>query len=484
MYRYRFRYQRIIKSGKIYPAFHRYTNSILKTLYMKKVLVAIVFSLACISTFAQSAEDRARMEKERQAIQKELKEIQGVYEQVKGQKKETLGQLNLLQKKMNLQGRYIVNINKEIKIINDEIYLSTLELNKLQNQLDTLKSQYARSVVYAYKNSSTYDYLNFIFSASSFNDALRRIAYLKSYRTYRQQQVAEILQTQKLIAQRKDELMGKKTQKGTALQNQEKQLDVLADQKKEKDAVVSTLKSKESELSKQIAARKKKDAQLQNAISAIIRREIEARRKAAEEAERKRREAEALAAANKAKASKENTSTTTKDNNTATTTPAAAPVKAAPKKEYSAVPLNEKEVALSNNFASNKGKLPWPVDNGYVSIHFGTYEVPGTSIKGDNPYITISTPSAGTPVKAVFDGEVIGVFNLGDQMAVTISHGKYFTTYSNLSGVSVSKGASVRTGQTVGQAAADDEGGSDGKVNFMLMIGQNNVNPEPWLRGR
>jgi len=448
---------------------------------MKKVLVAIIFSLACISSFAQSAEDRARMEKERQAIQKELKEIQNVYEQVKGQKKETLGQLNLLQKKMNLQGRYIGNISKEIKIISDEIYSSALELNKLQKQLDTLKAQYARSVVYAYKTHSTYDYLNFIFSANSFNDALRRIAYLKSYRAYRQQQVAEILQTQKLIAQRKDELMGKKTQKGTALQNQEKQLDVLADQKKEKDAVVSKLKSKESELSKQITARKKKDAQLKNAISAIIRREIEARRKAAEEAERKRREA--LAATNKANANKENANT--KENNTtATTTKASATPKAAPKKEYSAIPLNEKEVALSNNFASNKGKLPWPVDNGYVSIHFGTYEVPGTSIKGDNPYITISTPSAGTPVKAVFDGEVIGVFNLGDQMAITISHGKYFTTYSNLASVSVSKGASVRTGQTVGQAAADDEGGSDGKVNFMLMIGQNNVNPEPWLRGR
>lgn len=443
---------------------------------MKKVLVVLILSLACFSTFAQSAEDRARMEKERQAIQKELKEIQSVYTKVKGQKKETLGQLTLLQRKMNLQGKYIGNINKEIKIITNEIYSSTKELNQLQAQLDTLKAQYARSVVYAYKTHSTYDYLNFIFSANSFNDALRRIAYLKSYRAYRQQQVADILETQKLIAQRKEELLGKKTQKSTALQNQEKQLDVLADQKKEKAEVVSKLKSKESELSKQITARKKKDAQLKNAISAIIRREIEARRKAAEEKERKRREAEALIAANnKANASKEDKST--KENNTASTTKTEAPVRTS-----NAIPLNDKEVALSNNFASNKGKLPWPVDNGYVSIHYGTYEVPGTSIKGDNPGITIGTPSVGTTVKAVFDGEVIGVFNLGDAMAVTISHGKYFTTYSNLSSVSVSKGATVSTGQAIGRAAADDEGSGGGKVDFLLMIGQNNVNPEPWLR--
>lgn len=437
---------------------------------MKKLVVVIIFSLAYITTFAQTVQDRARMEKERQDIQKELKEIQGVYQKVKGEKKETLGQLTLLQKKMSLQGRYIGNINKEIKIINDEIYLSTIHLNKLQQQLDTLKAQYARSVVYAYKTRDTYDYLNFIFSANSFNDALRRIAYLKSYRAFRHQQVAEIQETQRLITQRKEELTGKKVQKNSALQNQEQQLSVLEDQKKEKDAIVTKLKSKESELSKQIAERKKKDAQLKNAIAAIIRREIEARRREAEEAERKRREA--LANANK-----NNTSS-----NTATTT--TTTTKAAPKREYSAIPLNEKEVALANNFASNRGKLPWPVDNGYVSIHYGTYEVPGTSVKGDNPGITIATPSAGTTVKSVFDGEVIGVFNLGDAMAVTISHGKYFTTYSNLSSVSVSKGATVRTGQAIGRAAEDDEGGSGGKVDFLLMVGQNNVNPEPWLRGR
>jgi septal ring factor EnvC (AmiA/AmiB activator) len=140
-------------------------------------------------------------------------------------------------------------------------------------------------------------------------------------------------------------------------------------------------------------------------------------------------------------------------------------------------------MALSNNFASNRGKLPWPVDNGYVSIQYGTYEIPGTKIKGDNPGITINTPSPGTTVKAVFDGEVIGVFNLGDGMAVTISHGKYFTTYSNLSGVSVSKGTQVQTGQAIGRAGVDDEGGTaSGSILFMLQVGMNGTNPRPWLR--
>jgi murein hydrolase activator len=447
---------------------------------MKKLSFLLFNLFLGLSLLAQQTGDRSKMESERKELQKELKEIQSVYNQVKGQRRETIGQLNLLQKKMSLQNRYIGNISKELKILNDEVYLSTLEVNRLQKQLDTLRDQYARSVVYAYKNRSTYDYLNFIFSASTFNDALKRIAYLRSYRTYRQQQVANIIETQKAIEERKQQLLGKKTQKNQALQNQTEQFKVLEEQKKEKDAVVSKLKSKEKDLNKQITARKKKDAQLKSAIAAIIRREIEARRKA-EEAERKRladaeRERKAREAKTAAATERDDDATTT---TTKRTTTSAKKETAAP----TTVALNAKDVALSNSFASNKGKLPWPVDNGYVSIPYGTYSIPGTSIKGDNPGITITTPSPGTTVKAIFDGEVLSVFNLGDgTMAVTISHGKYFSTYSNLTGVSVSRGASVRTGQAIGRAAADDEGGAGGKLDFLLMVNTSNVNPTPWLR--
>ena len=434
---------------------------------MKYLLTALFFFAFYTAAFAQ---DRSKMESERKAIQSEIKEIQSVYNKVKGEKKETLGQLNLLQQKMALQDKYIGNISKEIKLINNDIYTSSVEMNALRRQLDTSKEHYSRSVIYAYKNRSTYDYLNFIFSANSFNDALKRIQYLKSYRSYRERQVASIRETQELINNRRQQLLGKQTQKKSALQNQTKQLDVLEDQKKEKDAVVAKLKSKESELSKQISAKKKRDAQLKGSIAAIIRREIEARRKEeAAAAERARKEREALAKANAGSGATTAATTTAKKTTT--------------KKEAAAIPLNAKEVALSNNFASNRGKLPWPVDNGYVSIHYGTYEIPGTKIKGDNPGITINTPSPGTSVKSVFDGEVIGVFNLGDGMAVTISHGKYFTTYSNLSNVSVSKGSAVRTGQDIGRAGVDDEGGTaSGSILFMLQVGMSAANPEPWLR--
>lgn len=99
----------------------------------------------------------------------------------------------------------------------------------------------------------------------------------------------------------------------------------------------------------------------------------------------------------------------------------------------------------------------------------------------DNPGITIATPSSGTTVKAIFEGEVAGIGNIGDIKMVMIRHGKYFTAYSNLSSVSVSKGAIVKTGQTIGRAAADEDG-NGGMIEFMLLMENKQLNPEPWLR--
>ena len=450
----------------------------------KKIFFGLLLSGFAGLALAQPAQDKSQLEKERKEIQKELNEIQSQYNKVKGQTKQTVGQLNILKRKISLQEQYIGSINKEIKGIDDDIYLSNLEIYRLQKQLDTLKSQYAKTVVYAYKNRSSYDYLNFIFSANSFNDAIRRISYLKSYRAYREKQVGTILETQQLIAQRKQQQLGRKQQKNVALDNQTKQVEELAIQKKEKDVIVAQLKSKEKDLSKQIAAKKKKDRDLQNAITAIVRREIEAAKKEAEakakaEADAKKK-ADDLAKKNKPA---ENPATVKPGTNPATnpTTTTTTKRNELTKKPDSYLNFNATDVALNNKFELNKAKLPWPVDNGVVTLNFGNNKIDNTLLTFDNPGLTISTPSSGVPVKAVFDGEVSGVYNLGDGMAITIRHGKYFTTYSNLSSVTVSKGTTVKTGQQIGKAGKDDDG-SGGQIDFILMIETRNVDPKPWLR--
>ncbi|MGH2553318.1 MAG: murein hydrolase activator EnvC family protein, partial [Chitinophagaceae bacterium] len=350
---------------------------------------------------AQQDDDKARLEKERNDLQRELKEIQNAYDKVKGQTRQTLGQLNVLKRKINLQEQYIDNINRELHTIDDDIYLSNLEIYRLQKQLDTLKAQYARSVVYAYKNRSNYDYLNFIFSSNSFNDAVRRVSYLKSYRAYREKQVGTILETQQLIARRKQQQLGRKDKKNAALENQTKQVQELAGQKKEKDAIVSKLKSQEKDLQKQIAAKKKRDRDLQNSINAIVRREIEASRKEAER--RAAEEAKKNAIANPVT----NPATNPVGNPGVTTTPRLKTTSVKPTVVFN----SEADLKLNSGFETNRGRLPWPVDNGFVSIRFGAYNIEGTLLKGDNPGITIST-QIGNGVKSVFDGEVVGVYNL------------------------------------------------------------------------
>ena len=419
----------------------------------KRIYLIFVFVFSSCFLFAQT-EDKAQLEKERQEIQKEIKEIQGEYDKLKGKTKQIVGQYNLIDRKIKLQNKYISNISKELRMIDDDIYLSNVEIYRLSKLLDTLRAQYSRSVVYAYKNRSNYDFLNFIFSASSFNDAIKRITYLKTYRSYREQQVNTIKETQALIAKRKQDQLSKKKQKDNALQNQTEQAKNLEGQKKEKDVVINHLKSQEKDLEKKLNAKKKRVREINTAVDAIVKRLIK------EEQDR----AAALAPKNIPTNPNTNPSTGAK-----------------PVKTESFLELNAEAKALGVSFENNKNKLPWPVDQGYVCIHYGSYTIEGTKLKGDNPGITICTPQPGTNVKSVFDGEVVSVFNIGDTKSVMIRHGKYFTVYSNLSSVSVSKGGDVKRNQSIGKVAVDEEDGEGGKLEFLLMNENKKLNPEQWL---
>ena len=431
---------------------------------MKKriyLFLALIFSVCFL--FAQT-EDKAQLEKERQDIQKEIKQIQGEYDKLKGKTKQIVGQYNLIDRKIKLQNKYIGNISKELRMIDDDIYMSNLEIYRLSKLLDTLRAQYSRSVVYAYKNKSNYDFLNFIFSASSFNDAIKRVTYLKTYRTYREQQVNTIKETQALIGKRKVDQLSKKKQKDGALQNQTVQAKALEGQKKEKDVVLNQLKSQEKDLQKQLAAKKKKDKDLQKAITSIINREIAAARAAA------KKKADDEAAKN---AKPETTDPNVSKNTTTNTKPNVV--------RESVVFNSAEDLKLNADFEKNRMRLPWPVDQGTVCIHYGPYQIGETKLRGDNPGITICTAQPGNNVKSVFEGEVASVFNIGDSKSVMIRHGKYFTVYSNLSSVSVAKGSNVSTGQSIGKVGVDEETGEGGKLEFLLMVENKKLNPEQWL---
>ncbi len=433
---------------------------------LKKIATAVVSLLFFLNAFSQQPEDKDALQQEREQLKKEIAETEKALNETRKTAKVNIGQLSLINKKMDLQGDVIHSINGEIKSLNDNIYLSQKEINKMSRILDTLKQEYANSMVYAYKNRSNYDFLNFIFSASSFNDAIKRVAYLKSYRNYREMQAENILRTQDMLEERIKILSGTKERKNAVLQEKDKEMSQLERQQQEKKVIVDKLKGQQKELTAQVNAKKKQDAKLKNMITAMIRREIEAARKEAALKEKAR-----LAALKKNNADAKNNTADSKSN-----TKTEAPVVSS-RPSGSVLVSSEADKELNSSFEKNRGSLPWPA-SGFVIAHFGANQLPG-GIDYDNPGVTIGA-KIGESVKAVFDGEVTLVSYIEDKQAVFIKHGKYFTVYSNLASASVQRGDNVKTGQVIGKAGANDEG--QGQVDFILMKESQNVNPEQWLK--
>jgi murein hydrolase activator len=442
---------------------------------MSKIIFTIVSLMltALINAQPPASKEQQELEKQRQELKKELEQVQDLLNKNKQTTKENLSTLAHINRKLNIQENVVDNINREINLMDNNIYRSQRDVNKLQLLLDTLKQEYEKSMVYAYKNRSNSDFLNFIFSSSSFNDAIKRITYLKSYRNFREMQGDNILRTQNLLKSRIDELSSNKQQKSTVLKVQSKEVDALQSQQEEKKQIVSKLKAQGKELNNQIAAKKKQMQKVNNAITAAIKRAIkEANDAAAAKAKEERRRREAEATASK---------TTTASGNTKNTATAKVDkVKAPATKQASVLLATEADVTLNAGFERNRGNLPWPISSGYTILHFGTNVLPnGVTINSQG--ISIGC-DVGTSVKAIFDGEVMLVNSYDDVQMVVIKHGKYFTGYSNISGVSVSKGQNVKVGQVIGRAAANLDG--VGAVDLQISNEQSEMNPEAWLKRR
>ncbi len=428
---------------------------------VKLIFSFVVFSFISTGTLAQQT--REELEKQRAQLKKEMEQTQKLLNSNKAKTKENLVQWKLINDKVNLQNRIIDNLSRDINLLDNNIYTNQKEINRYNKLLDTLKEEYAKSMVYAYKNRGNYAFLNFIFSAASFNDAIRRLAYLKYYRDYREKQGENILRTQELRRQRIAELGGIKVQKSEVLKSKDKEMGALEAQKIEKDKIMNELKKQGKELNSQLAAYKKQMKKVDNAITAAINRALADAKKAAI---KKASEEKATA--------KANPSTPNVTDKPAVTTKKAETKKAVPE----SVLLNAENTALNENFVKNRGILPWPVDKGVTIMHYGRNQLPSGTVL-DITGITVGT-DIGSNVKSVFDGVVSNVVFIEDMQVVIIQHGKYFSTYSNLSSVTVQRGQNVRTGQVIGKAAANLDG--IGAIDFFINDERGNIDPEKWLK--
>jgi septal ring factor EnvC (AmiA/AmiB activator) len=456
--------------------------SIMYSFIKKIIFLSALMALAYHPAGAQQGQSKEELQKAQKQLQKEIDDLNATYENIKKSKKQSLSQLAIVQRKIAKREQLVNNINKEVRNIDEDIYGKELEENHLKKELDTLRQKYAQSIVFAYKNRGSYEYLNFLFSATDFNDAMKRMMYLKSYRQYRETQAQTIAKTEDLLQQTIGTLNNSKVEKNKVLKVQSSQLQVLEQDKKEKDQVIKGLKDQEKDVVAQLKKRERQRQDLSRAVSAAIRREQE-------EIQRKEKERIAkLNAANKAAEAAENKVTNAtkpavankpKLNNEPVTGVASAGSGTRPYSTFETTPEGKE---MSINFENNRRHLPWPVSGGYVSHEFGVHEIPGTKLHEQNDGIFIAT-SIGSPVKCVADGEVQSVMDMGESQAVLVQHGKYFTTYSNLSSTNVSKGQKVSGGTVLGKAAANLEGA--GEVGFMVMNDKNKfLDPQDWLKSR
>ena len=435
-------------------------------MYWKRIL-SLVFAFCFVFSLV-NGQSRSALESQRNQLRKEIEQTQQLLNETKKTAKVSLGQLALISRKVNLQEGVVDNIHKEIRNLSDNIYLSQLEINRMNRVLDTLKLEYAKSMVYAYKSRGNYSFLNFIFASQNFNDAIKRIAYLKSYRNYRENQAKNILMTQALLKTKVAELEDSKKRKGVVLNEESQEMGNLVKQRSEKAQIVNGLKGRQRELNAIIKEKRSRDAKLKNAIAAMVRREIEMAR--AEAARKERARLEAM--------KKENSKPETAASNSRS-----APASSSSEKR-SSVPANsvlvttEADATLNANFKKNKGRLPWPA-NGYLLYHFGNNELPG-GVVYNNAGVSIGT-KLGEPVKAVFEGEVTLVSYVEDNQAVFVKHGRYFTVYGNLTNVTVKRGDQVQIGQVIGRAGENDEG-EGGRVEFLLLRENDYLNPQAWLK--
>lgn len=440
---------------------------------------AFLFSFVLIlPSFAQvnSKNSKKDLENKKKRINDEISEINSMLSETKANKKSSLGALVNINMKLEKRQDLINTINAEILELNRDIKQNEKQAEQLKANLEKLKNDYARMIVFAQRNQDAYSKIMFIFASENFNQAYARLKYMQQYSEFRKKQAAEIISTQTELLAKLKELKDQRHEKNLLLGNEEEEKQNLSSEKQEQEQVLTELQKKEKELKVQLDKKKQDAIELQIAIKKLI--EAEIKRKLEESAK-----AEAAAvAAKKAKEEKENKSKPVKDK-TIKDKPVVADVKPEKeKKENLFMPaLTEETEALSADFSNNRGKLPWPVGKGVICETYGEHEHP--AIKGFmmfNNGVEICA-TKGTQARAVFDGEVTGiaVSPTGGKLVI-IRHGEYLSVYSNLTDVTVKTGQKVTVKQTIGTVLHDEDEGKT-SMNLQIWKGQKTMDPSGWL---
>lgn len=410
-----------------------------------RILIFLIAALLTAITFDANAQKKSeQLKQNKQKLEKEISNTQAILNQTRQNKNASLQQLSVLRRQISNREQFILALNNEIAALEEEMALNVKLSKSLDRKLNYMKADYSTVVYNAYKNRRQANKLVFLLSSESFGQMFRSLKYYTTFADNVKAQMEQIQEAQREIQQKELEIQAIKSEKAALLAGHEQQLSVLEKEKKEKDKLTDDLKKKEKQLAAEIRKKQQEQQKLDKAIKKAIEDEIKA--------------------AN-TRNKKTNSGATTSGGKSSSTTE---------------LLLTKEEKALSNSFAGNQGKLPWPVAKCAKIRDFGTYAHPDVpSVTMQNNGIDLAT-EAGATVRAVFQGEVSSVLEYVGTKIVIIKHGEYMTVYQNLGSVSVKKGDKVTTKQAIGTVAKNTSSNTY-ELHFELWKNTTHLNPSNWL---
>jgi len=389
--------------------------------------LALILIYLFVSGLAMG-QSKEELQRRKQKAYDAIKLAQELMDKTAEQRSSSVKQLRILQKGINSRAGLISTLQDEIELANSNIDEAEVSIARLTLENERNKEEYARLVYYAYRNHTEYEKLMYILAGASISQSYQRYKYLKYISEYRVQKANEIDSLIVELDYQKDQLNLFKNEKLTSLEEKEVEQQKLIGQRNRENTMVSSLKQQESQLREEIEEKERIANELENKIREII-----------EEEARKLNSSNIYAA------------------------------------------LTPEQELIGKDFKKNRGKLPWPVDKGIITVGYGRNEVPGlrgSSVQNNGVDIS-STPE--TEVRAVFEGEVTKVFAiLGANYTVLIRHGEFLSVYQNLVNVRVKTGDKVLTKERLGEAFTD-ETEDVASIHFEVWQERTILNPEEWI---
>ncbi len=390
-----------------------------------KCLLITVF-LLCTAGIVVEGQTKAELEEKRKRTLEEINYVDNLLKTTAREKTESMSAVKIIGRKLDLRESVITGMREEINLISERIDLNNIAIDMMESDLVVLKREYARAVVNSYKSQKGNPDVIYILSAKDFNQGYKRLKYLQQITKFRRMQSEVIIELKSQIETSRKKLENDLRRVSDLKQREEQQKKLLETEQEKRKGMVMSLTKKEQQLQKELEDKRRIARKIEREIDRIV-----------EEERKKSVKSE--------------------------TTP--------------------EQKMIGENFAENMGRLPWPVERGIITSHFGIQKHPVFKyLTEDNIGIEI-TSSGRMDARSVFQGEVVKVFAIsGANMTIIIRHGKYLSVYANISNVKVRPGDKVFAKQDLGEIYSDPGNGNNCVLKFMIFeTNMKYLDPEAWI---